>query len=152
MRTRGLPSLKVHLTFDEPLLTEPVTCPINPSYSDLSQFELTAYSKKEIIAEKMRTLLQQQKKWPRPRDLYDLWFILCHLKEDYEPKELRTLFDKKCQVRKIEPNLRDLASENLKEWNRAAWENQLKPLMKDVPDFGKVWKEWVGRCGELFWF
>jgi predicted nucleotidyltransferase component of viral defense system len=150
MRTRGLPSVKVHLTFDEPLLTEPVTCPINPSYSDLSQFELTAYSKKEIIAEKMRTLLQQQKKWPRPRDLYDLWFMLCHFKEEYEAKELRSLFDKKCEARKIEPDLRDLVSENLKEWNSAAWENQLKPLMKNVPDFEKVWKEWVGRCDELF--
>ena len=152
MRTRGLPSVKIHLTFDEPLLTEPATCPLNPSYRDLSPFELTAYSKKEIIAEKMRTLLQQQKKWPRPRDLYDLWFMLCHLKEEYEAKELKNLFDKKCQVRKFEPNLRDLTSENLKEWNRAAWENQLKPLMKNVPDFEKVWKEWVGRCGELFWF
>lgn len=149
-RMRGLPAVKVHLTFDEPLLTEPVASSVNPTYSDLSQFQLTAYSKKEIIAKKMRTLLQQQKKWPRPRDLYDLWFILCHLKEQYEAKELRSLFDKKCQVRKIEPNLGDLASENLKEWNRTAWENQLRPLIKDVPDFEKVWREWVGRCGELF--
>lgn len=149
-RTRGLPAVKVHLTFDESLLTEPVTFAIKASYSDLSPFALTAYSKKEIIAEKMRALLQQQKKWPRPRDLYDLWFILCRLQEGYEAQELRNLFEKKCQVRKIEPNLGDLTSGNLKEWNKDAWNNQLKPLMKKVPDFEKVWEEWVGKCRELF--
>lgn len=150
MRTRGLPAVKIHLTFDEPLLTEAVSCVVKSGYSDLSEFQVAAYSKKEIIVEKMRALLQQQKKWPRPRDLYDLWFILCHLKEEYEAKELRNLFDKKCEVRKIEPNLRDLTSENLKEWNKAAWENQLSALMKEVPDFEEVWQKWVAAFHKLF--
>ena len=149
-RTRGLPAVKVHLTFDEPLLTEPVGCNVRPQYSDLSEFQVAAYSKKEIVAEKMRALLQQQKKWPRPRDLYDLWYILCRLKEELSAEELRDLFDKKCHVRQIKPEIREIASENLNEWNKDAWKNQLGPLMKDVPDFGKVWKDWSGRCQQLF--
>ena len=149
-RTRGLPAVKVHLTFDEPLLTDAASCNVRPHYSDLSEFQITAYSKKEIVAEKMRALLQQQKKWPRPRDLYDLWYILCRLKEELSAEELRDLFDKKCHVRQIKPEIREIASENLNEWNKDAWKNQLGPLMKDVPDFGKVWKDWSGRCQQLF--
>lgn len=150
MRTRGLPSAKVHLTFDEPRLEEPVLCPVRPRYSDLSEFEIAAYSKKEIVAEKMRALLQQQKKWPRPRDLYDLWFILCCSGEDFKANELRDTFIEKCKVRQIMPDMAGLISEDLKAWNKDAWENQMKPIMKTVPDFGQVWQEWVTRFHEIF--
>jgi predicted nucleotidyltransferase component of viral defense system len=149
-RTRGLPAVRVHLTLDEPLLTDVASCHVRPQYSDLSEFQIAAYSRKEIVAEKMRALLQQQKKWPRPRDLYDLWYILCCLKEEFGAEELRNLFDKKCQLRQIKPEIKEIASENLKEWNKDAWEDQLRPLMKDVPDFGKVWRDWSHVCQQLF--
>ncbi len=71
-RRQGLPQVKVHLTFDEPILDQAIVRSVEPGYSDLSVFRITAYSKKEILAEKLRSLLQQQKKWPRPRDLYAL--------------------------------------------------------------------------------
>ena len=150
MRSRGLPTVKIHLTFDEPLLTKAVTSVVTPRYSDLGEFTIASYSKTEIVAEKMRALLQQQQKWPRPRDLYDLWFMVCHSKEKFEAGQLEELFTKKCEVRRIEPDLSRLTSENLKEWNKDAWENQMKPLMKSVPDFEQVWREWVDYCQILF--
>lgn len=149
-RTRGLPAVKIHLTFDEPILTEAVTCPIRPRYSDLPEFQIAAYSKAEIVAEKMRALLQQQKKWPRPRDLYDLWFILCRLKEPFDAHQLRRLFIEKCGVRHIHPHMVDLVYDNLKEWNKDAWGNHLKPMMKTVPEFDEVWQEWISAFHELF--
>lgn len=149
MRSRGLPTVKIHLTFDEPLFTKAVTTVVTPRYSDLGEFTITSYSKTEIVAEKMRALLQQQQKWPRPRDLYDLWFILCLSKEKFEAGQLEELFTKKCQVRKIEPHLSGLSSENLKEWNKDAWENQMKPLIKSVPDFEQVWRAWIDNCQKL---
>ena len=82
-RSRGLSQVKIHLTFDEPIFVEPAVRPVSPQYADLSDFEITAYSKKEIVAEKMRALLQQQTKWPRPRDLYDLWFMLGRSREHF---------------------------------------------------------------------
>jgi predicted helicase len=51
------------LTFDEPISTKVVARSVKTRYSDLSDFEIKAYSKEEILAEKMRALLQQQKKW-----------------------------------------------------------------------------------------
>ena len=76
--------------------------------------------------------------------------MICRSKEKFEPAELAEIFRRKCEARKIEPDLSGLTSDNLKEWNTAAWENQMKPLMKNVPDFLKVWEEWVSGCRSLF--
>ncbi|MBI4551243.1 MAG: nucleotidyl transferase AbiEii/AbiGii toxin family protein [Candidatus Latescibacteria bacterium] len=138
-RMRGLPCIKVHATFDEPLLTAAVVRPVRPRYSDLPEFEILTYSKKEIVVEKMRALLQQQQKWPRPRDLYDLWFILCRSGTHFTSEEIRPLFVEKCRVRQIQPDVERLTSEHLREWNRRVWEKLLGPLMSAVPDFEVVW-------------
>ncbi len=57
--------------------------------------------------------------------------------------ELKNIFIQKCQVRQIEPDMAGLISENLREWNKDAWTNQLNPLMKNIPGFEEVWQEWV---------
>jgi predicted nucleotidyltransferase component of viral defense system len=149
-RTRGLPLVKIHLTFDEPIMTKQAVRRVRPRYSDLSEFQISSYSKKEIAAEKMRALLQQQKKWPRPRDLYDLWFMLCQTRERLEADEMRGLFAGKCKVRGIQPDIAALISESIYEWNESAWEDLLRPTMKTVPDFKKVWREWLTAFHELF--
>ncbi|MHB9096347.1 MAG: nucleotidyl transferase AbiEii/AbiGii toxin family protein [Syntrophales bacterium] len=148
-RRQGLPQVKVHLTFDEPILDQPVVCSVKRAYPDLSAFRVTAYSKKEIVVEKLRSLLQQQKKWPRPRDLYDLWYILCKSGERFSWKELRPLFDEKCRVRRVPPEIAGLTSETLREWNETAWLNRLGPMLQDVPDFDRLWKEWVKTFQDL---
>jgi predicted nucleotidyltransferase component of viral defense system len=148
-RRPGLPQVKVHLTFDEPVLDEAVVLSVKQGYSDLSAFGITAYSKKEILAEKLRSLLQQQNKWPRPRDLYDLWYILCESGERFSWKELKPLFDEKCRVRGVQPDITGLTSDTLREWNEKAWRDRLGPMLKDVPDFDRVWKEWVKTFREL---
>ena len=149
-RRQKLPSVKIHLTFDEPILVEPAIRSLTPRYPDLSDFVMTCYSKEEIIAEKMRALLQQQTKWPRPRDLYDLWFILCRSGERFQPETLKTLFFEKCKVRQIQPDVEGLISENLRERNINAWGNMLTPLMKTVPDFEEVWNAWNLKFHEIF--
>ncbi len=149
-RRQGLPEVKLHLTFDEPILTATAMRPVTPVYSDLDAFSTTTYSKKEILAEKMRALLQQQLKWPRPRDLYDLWFIFCHEGEAFDWNELRQLFAEKCQVRKIHPDLGGLVSRNLHVLNSEAWAMQLESVMGTVPDYEQVWRGWCEFCGRAF--
>lgn len=142
-RRQGLPQVKVHLTFDEPILETPVVCSIKSEYSDLSPFKIRSYSKKEIVAEKLRSLLQQQQKWPRPRDLYDLWYMLCHAGERFKWNELLPMFEEKCRIRNIKPEIKGLQSKNLKTLNMKAWKDRLVPMLKDLPDFELVWKDWT---------
>ncbi len=142
-RRQGLPQVKVHLTFDEPILEKPVICSIKSPYSDLSPFKAHSYTKKEIVVEKLRSLLQQQKKWPRPRDLYDLWYILCRTGEQFTWSELFPMFQEKCRVRDVKPELSGLKSDKLREWNNNVWQDRLGPMLKDLPDFNLVWKEWT---------
>lgn len=115
-------------------------------HEDVGPFSICAYGMSEIIAEKMRSLLQQQAKWPRPRDLYDLWCILCHRREAVSPDVYLNLFTQKSHVRNINPNLDQLVSPLLKEMNRNAWENQLRPMLQNAPDYEQVWHEWSVLC------
>jgi len=142
-RRQGLPQVKVHLTFDEPILHHATDRRVAPPYSDLSPFTITAYSIEEILAEKLRSLLQQQAKWPRPRDLYDLWYILCRSGESSSWQELRPLFEEKCRIRGVEPSLVELTSEALREWNGNAWLHRLGPMLKELPAFDELWTDWV---------
>jgi len=150
LRRQKLPYVKIHLTFDEPILTDMVPCSVKPRYPDLSEFVINAYGKEEIITEKMRALLQQQNKWPRPRDLFDLWFILCRSGEQFQPNKLKDIFIQKCRVRQIDPDKAGLISENLREWKKGAWGNQIGPLIKNVPDFEEVWQEWIATFHRMF--
>ena len=85
-----------------------------------------------------------------PRDLFDLWFILCHSGEKFQSKQLQRIFTEKCRVRKIEPDIAGLTSENLREWNKDVWENLLGAMMKSVPEFDKVWRDWIVKCDNIF--
>lgn len=142
-RRQALPHVKVQLTFDEPILAGAEARAVTPVYPDLPPFQMAAYRKPEILAEKLRALLQQQKKWPRPRDLYDLWYILCRSGERYAWEALEPIFREKCRVRGIEPDLEGLISEHLREWNRDAWVDRLGPMLKELPEFEPTWREWV---------
>lgn len=147
----GLPEIKIHLTFDELILMEPAIRSVTPPYSDLSAFTVATYTKEEILAEKMRALLQQQTKWPRPRDLYDLWFILCHEGEKFDWEKLRGLFDGKCRARKIDPDPTLLVSDVLKSTNERVWNAQLSAVMATVPPFADAWQDWLAFCKTRLW-
>ena len=65
--------IKVDLSFSEKILLTPQISSIFHSYSDedLIKSEVSIYSLNEIIAEKLRSLLQRN----RPRDIYDLFYL-----------------------------------------------------------------------------
>lgn len=59
------------------------------------------------------------------------------------------MFERKCEVRRIQPDISGLTSETLKEWNREAWTTQLAPMMKAAPEYESVWADWVRTCALL---
>lgn len=52
-------------------------------------------------------------------------------------------------MRDVTPDVTNLTSERLRIWNEKAWTNRLGPMLKDLPDFDRVWKEWVLTFREL---
>lgn len=53
-RRQALPAVRVHLTFDEPVLSPAEIRVVSPTYARLESFRIRAYSLLEIAAEKLR--------------------------------------------------------------------------------------------------
>ncbi len=68
-------------------------------YSDANEClcKILTYNIDEIIAEKMRALLQRT----RPRDYYDIWYILKNIQKSVSSKEVRRIFKEKAQFKKV---------------------------------------------------
>lgn len=148
-RQSAWPQVKIHVSFDEPLLDQPELRTVTPPYSEPESFTLWSYSMLEIVSEKLRALIQQQAKYPRPRDLYDLWYITRQRREPLDTQRLMALFEDKCLARGVEPDLAMLTSEALRTRSQAAWGSMIMPVVRDAPEFETVWSDWVTRCKEL---
>lgn len=73
--------IKIEIILFEEMVFEPVKRPLFHPYSDHDQ--LTAipncYTIKEILAEKLRALIQR--KYTAPRDYYDIWYLSQHVSD-----------------------------------------------------------------------
>lgn len=83
-----------------------------------------AYSKCDLIAEKLRSILQQKVRGRnRRQDTYDLWFLLEeHPVSPDECFEIKEIFLAKCRSREIEPDARSLDDAEVIERSKAEWE------------------------------
>lgn len=100
---------------------------ISPEYDDVHPFLITSLSLDHILAEKVRALMIRRK----PRDLYDIWFLL-KKGLTINPK----LVDRKLalyEMRFDPAQLESLISVMEKSWHR-----DLQPLLPLVPDFALV--------------
>lgn len=53
------------------------------------------------------------------------------------------MFEKKCRIRDVKPEVSGLTSDKLREWNENVWRDRLGPMLNELPDFDLVWKEWT---------
>ena len=99
---------------------------IDPTYPDLPDYTVIVMSKEEILAEKVRAIITRD----RPRDLYDLWYLLSHgieIKLDWVEEKMtyyKIKFTKK-EFFKV-----------LKKYEKL-W-SKMSELVADVPDFKEV--------------
>lgn len=113
-----------------------VKLPALNEYTDLSeQYKIDCYSLNEIIAEKMRSLMQRT----MPRDLYDLWYFL--EKENKDILDYVSEFKDKAVFKGLIPE-KFSDTVNQKELTfKKGWEKNLIMQIKDIPDFNSVWRE-----------
>jgi|GEM_PF-4310523 len=98
---------------------------------------------------KLRSILQQRKRVPRPRDYYDLWDVLKN--KDVNRKAVRAAFLKKCEL-KIETfkSVDDFFGKVLLEKNATAWVASIGRRVKEVPSFDVVVEELDSHLRRLF--
>lgn len=100
--------------------------------------EIRAYSLKDLIAEKLRALLQQPiRKRNRRQDVYDIDHLIqgFPLLED-EKQGLLEALREKCAARGIDPREESLSDDEVKERARAEWDTLAQEIGEEgLPDF-----------------
>jgi predicted nucleotidyltransferase component of viral defense system len=143
---QALCRLKVEITVDEPVFLKPIERRILHGFSEELECNVPGYALEEIVAEKLRALLQSKERlasrgWGASRvcrDYYDLWWIL--------KRETLTgvwdLFARKCAVRQVvfqKPE--ELVSPELIETARREWDQQLSAFLVNAPVMEEVLSE-----------
>ena len=116
---------------DEYVAFAPVNHP--HSYEDVPEFEVTAYSREEIFAEKLRALYQRS----QARDYYDLYRLITEA--DIDDSVILPAFTRKCEHDGLDIDLRDGLPGKKRNELRDGWQNTLPDLVADLPEFGPVY-------------
>ena len=156
---RPLCRLRAEITHDEPVLMRPDKRRLIHGYEEEDlQAEVYAYRLEEIVAEKLRTLLQTRQKllsrgWARPhaRDYYDLWRILDTFGASLDGEQLVPLLRAKCQHRGVSfSGLDDFFSEDLVAYASDHWDASLRPFVAQLPGCHDVLDQLRLLLGPLF--
>ncbi len=142
----GSPKVRLDLTRHEPLLDGVARRPIFHAYPDAlpAGTAVGTYTIDELFAEKLRALVERT----RPRDLYDVVFILGNRPEACNLARVRELLREKCGVKGIPaPTAASLlrvvrGAPEL----RSEWANMLGHQLPELPPIDSV----LGRIEGLF--
>ena len=132
--------IKLDISFSEELLLSAVMQKIIHPYSDSDKITnlVPVYDYSEIVAEKLRALVQRN----RPRDIYDNWYFLHYTKhEDYE--SIKNLLVQKANTKKVDiSKLENFVNDKKRMSNKRAWEDSLKHQIDEqkLPDFNNAYK------------
>jgi predicted nucleotidyltransferase component of viral defense system len=140
--------LKVEITTDEPILLSIVNRQVLHDFDEPLVVMVNVYDLREIVAEKLRTLLQVRRKlsergWGASRvcrDYYDLWSILQH--EGRLGGQIPELLAQKCKLRRVAfKDPMDFCSPDLFDVARKQWSQLLLPFVPNAPDAERVLSE-----------
>ncbi|HEY3349003.1 MAG TPA: nucleotidyl transferase AbiEii/AbiGii toxin family protein [Thermoanaerobaculia bacterium] len=142
-------SIKIEITADEPVILPALRRPLLHGYDDGLRADVLVYVLEEIVAEKLRALLQSEVRrlkrgWTRPRarDFYDLWRILGDLHKEIDSTVIPAVLRQKCGVRGVSfTSADDFFPEGLLAEVNAAWAQSLAPLVSHLPLLPKVLSE-----------
>jgi len=136
-------SIKVEITTDEPLLLPAADRALLHGYAEDLTATLRCYSLEEIVAEKLRTMLQAEKrleegKWLRncARDYYDLWRLCAASDVVVDFATVRRILPAKLAVRGVEAaTVDDFFPARVVEGASRQWDSSLATLVRPLPEF-----------------
>ena len=147
----------VETAVDEKVLKPTKKCAIIHEYGEPLESDVQVYALEEIVAEKLRAILQhveklQERGWSRSRarDYYDLWRVLCAYQDRLDLSDFLSFLSAKCAVRRVlfkGPD--DFFPKTMLDYIEKTWVQWLGPLIPDLPDFATVIGELRPRVESL---
>lgn len=150
---RWTSSVKIEIILFEKIVSAPEERRVIHEYSDKlsdTAISIPCYSLNEVLAEKMRALIQRS--YSAPRDIYDIWYITNNETiEDWD--EIVKMFHKKMKVKGLTFTGVDqmINSENDRRL-KAAWQSSLGHQIKpeSLPKFETVRNELKELLSRIF--
>ncbi len=147
----------VEVTMDEPVMRPMTRRPILHEYGEPLQADVQVYALEEIVAEKLRAILQharrlEERGWgrSRARDYYDLWRLFDAYGDQMELAGFADLLSAKCAVRNVAFSRPDDFFPDVVLGNvERTWEQWLGPLVTELPCFETVIAGLRPRIGAL---
>lgn len=136
MAGRSTRILQLDISFKEKVLhTEQVTI-------EQPDVRIRAYAVEEIIAEKLRAILQQvERNRSRRQDMFDIrWLIERYLPDDEAKGLVLEAFLAKSEVRGIQPTIESLDSQEIKERSAREWVTMELEIGGKLPDFEETYR------------
>lgn len=127
--------IRLDLTaYDQVLLPPPRQAILHP-YSDAFDSVLPVYALEEILAEKLRTILQRG----YPRDVYDTWYLLTHAADRIDLRRTNAVYRRKCAYKNVAVGDVDRFFEVLDEKNTVGhWTASLGVQIRNLPPFERL--------------
>jgi len=131
-------NIRVDISLDENIYKDPIKKAIIKNYNDDIDASILTYSLEEIIAEKLRSILQRGKS----RDYYDIWILLKNHGQDFSAKQMIEIMQKKCHDKSIDaPTIDDFFQPERIEEAARYWERGLAHQLSNLTDFKIVVSE-----------
>ncbi len=139
----------VEVSMDEPVIKPVERLPIIHEYGEPLDDRVMVYSLEEIVAEKLRAILQHVEKlqtrgWSRSRarDYYDLWRVFNAYGKKLDLSDFPSFLRKKCSVRGVAfESADDFFQKTMLAYVETTWAQWLGPLVPDLPAFQTVMRE-----------
>lgn len=150
--------IRVEITVDEKVLKPCSRRSVLHEYGEPFQASILVYSLEEIVAEKLRAILQhaealKERGWSRSRarDYYDLWRILGTYRGRLDLSDFPSFLRQKCVVRSVAfTGPESFFPEALLSGIEGSWDSGLGSLVPKLPPFGKVMSELRSQITPLF--
>lgn len=141
---RWTTSIKIEIILYEQMIFPKVELPINHPYSDVlsgNPLLIPCYSIQEVLAEKLRALIQRS--YTAPRDFYDIWFLSNQF-QGIQWSEVAKAFHQKIRFKGLVfSGIDQMINEEDDKRVRTAWQNSLghQVHQKPIPEFDTVKNE-----------
>ena len=133
----------IEITVDEKVLKPVQSRKVIHEYGEPLEIQIQTYALEEIVAEKLRAILQHigklhERGWSRSRarDYYDLWRVMGTYRDQMDLSDFVSFLREKCTVRNVRfEGPESFFQEKMLAYVEKTWDHWLGPLVPGLPSF-----------------